>query len=374
MAEAAVVDLRGAASAWPRCPPAVAPTPGATGPGGRRGWARSARLARVAGCAAGPRPALRPDRRGARARGMAARPLARRPCRAWRSWPRPGRWARRSGPGRGRTAGPIDRRTSRSIRTDRRTDSQGGPGMDADGRTMGLLVVGAGFLGAQRAAAATRRRGGSGWSPSPTATPALAERVAARHGVGRGARPRGGPRVGRGRRRRRRHAARRPRRGRPAGAGGGQARPLREAAGDPARRGPAPGDRWPTSSRLRLATGLNHRFYPPVRDALALVGSLGDRPGRERPGRDRPPGLARVPRRLAHRGRAVRRRDPDGQRPARLRPDPPVPRRGRRGQGVRPPGRPASPPAARPRPSACSATTTTPSPSCIRAGPCRSAT
>src|SRR5829696_3673191 len=25
--------------------------------------------------------------------------------------------------------------------------------------------------------------------------------------------------------------------------------------------------------RLRLATGLNHRFYPPVRDALALVGS-----------------------------------------------------------------------------------------------------
>ncbi len=26
-------------------------------------------------------------------------------------------------------------------------------------------------------------------------------------------------------------------------------------------------------SRLRLSTGLNHRFYPPVRDALALVGS-----------------------------------------------------------------------------------------------------
>jgi predicted dehydrogenase len=28
-------------------------------------------------------------------------------------------------------------------------------------------------------------------------------------------------------------------------------------------------------SRLRLSTGLNHRFYPPVRDALSLVGSWG---------------------------------------------------------------------------------------------------
>ena len=92
-------------------------------------------------------------------------------------------------------------------------------------------------------------------------------------------------------------------------------------------------------SRLRLATGLNHRFYPPVRDALALVGSGAIGRVERCPGRDRPPGHARVPQVVAHRGHPVRRRDLDGQRPARLRPDPPVPRRGRPGQGVRPPGR-----------------------------------
>ena len=86
--------------------------------------------------------------------------------------------------------------------------------------------------------------------------------------------------------------------------------------------------------RLRLATGLNHRFYPPVRDALALVSALGDRPRRARPRRDRAHGLARVPGELAHRRRPLGRRDADGQRPARLRPDPPLPRRGVLGAGV----------------------------------------
>ena len=120
---------------------------------------------------------------------------------------------------------------------------------------------------------------------------------------------------------------------------GRQARPLREAPDHPGRRGAGPGD-----PGRRVAAEARHRPEPPVLSARPRrpgPGRLvGDRPGRERPGRDRPPGHARVPQVVAHRGRAIRRRDPDGQRPARLRPDPPVPRRGRAGQGVRPPGRP----------------------------------
>ena len=89
--------------------------------------------------------------------------------------------------------------------------------MSTDGPAMGLLVVGTGFLGAQRAAAAMR-------TPRVRLVavtdrdPALAERGRGAVRGGGGSRPPGRARIGRDRRRRDRHAARRPRRGGPDGA------------------------------------------------------------------------------------------------------------------------------------------------------------
>ena len=143
--------------------------------------------------------------------------------------------------------------------------------MDAKGKAMGLLVVGTGYLGAQRAAAAlqterirlvavTDRDAG------------LAERVAAKLGVvavpdlesglesgGVDAVVIATP-----------HAdhAEAIRLSLEAGKHVLCEKPLTVRA-DEARALATLAD----EARLRLATGLNHRFYPPVRDALALVGS-----------------------------------------------------------------------------------------------------
>ncbi len=143
--------------------------------------------------------------------------------------------------------------------------------MDSQGKALGLLVVGTGFLGAQRAASAalTRRLR---LVAVTDRDPALAERVAARHGaiavpnleVGLEsggvdavviATPHG-------------DHAEAVRLALEAGKHVLCEKPL-AIRGDDARALAILAD----ESRLRLATGLNHRFYPPVRDALALVGS-----------------------------------------------------------------------------------------------------
>jgi predicted dehydrogenase len=143
--------------------------------------------------------------------------------------------------------------------------------MDANGKAMGLLVVGTGFLGAQRAAAAFRTKRLRLVAVTDQ-DPASAERVASRLGVvavpdlevgldsgGVDAVVIATP-----------HAdhvdairlsleagkhvlCEKPLTVRP-----DDARILATLADD---------------SRLRLSTGLNHRFYPPVIDALALVSS-----------------------------------------------------------------------------------------------------
>ncbi len=143
--------------------------------------------------------------------------------------------------------------------------------MDANGKAMGLLVVGTGFLGSQRAAAAMRT-GRIRLVAVTDVDAGSAERVAARHGVvavpdldsglesgGVDAVVIATP-----------HAdhAEAVRRSLEAGKHVLCEKPLAIRA-DEARSLAILAD----ESRLRLATGLNHRFYPPVRDALALVGS-----------------------------------------------------------------------------------------------------
>ena len=212
--------------------------------------------------------------------------------------------------------------------------------MDIDGKVMGLLVVGTGYLGAQRASAASRTRRLRLVAVTDV-DPASAERVAARHGVvavpgleaglesgGVDAVAIATP-----------HAdhAEAIRLSLEAGKHVLCEKPLTIRA-DEARSLATLAD----ESRLRLATGLNHRFYPPVRDALALVGSwaIGRVEGvRAQVGHLASPEFLRSWHTEVSR---VGRRNPDGQRPSRLRPDPPVFGRGRAGQGVHPPGCPAS--------------------------------
>lgn len=141
--------------------------------------------------------------------------------------------------------------------------------MDADGKAMGVLVVGTGFLGAQRAAAALRV-GRLRLVAVTDRDPALAERVAARFGVvavpdlevglGSGgvdavvvATPHGDHA---GAVRRALEAGKHVLCEKPLAIRSEEARSLATLADE---------------RRLKLATGLNHRFYPPVRDALALV-------------------------------------------------------------------------------------------------------
>jgi len=143
--------------------------------------------------------------------------------------------------------------------------------MDASDKVLGLLVVGTGYLGAQRAAAAARAKGLRLVAVTDR-DPASAERVAARHGVVAVPDLRVGLESG----------------GvdavvvaTPHGDHAEAVRLCLEAGkhvlcekplairGEDARALATLAD----ESRLRLATGLNHRFYPPIRDALALVGS-----------------------------------------------------------------------------------------------------
>ena len=173
--------------------------------------------------------------------------------------PAPGAPAGGLGAGRGGGiwAGAADRgrraeaasTVERAIGPDRSQTRTGGAGMDADGRAVGFLVVGDGVPRGPAGRGGDGRRGAAGWSPSTTATRRWPSAVASQHGVGRGRRLR-----------RRRSArdgvdavvdrhARTPTTAEagPAGAGGGQARPLREAAGGPARGGPAARACGPTS-------------------------------------------------------------------------------------------------------------------------------
>ncbi len=146
-----------------------------------------------------------------------------------------------------------------------------GQEMDSNGKAMGLLVVGTGFLGAQRAAAAMRTKRLRLVAVTDR-DPALAEAVAARLGVvavpdievgleSGGvdavviATPHG-------------DHAEAVRASLEAGKHVLCEKPLTVRA-DEARALAILAD----ESKLRLSTGLNHRFYPPVRDALALVSS-----------------------------------------------------------------------------------------------------
>src|SRR5207237_302473 len=86
--------------------------------------------------------------------------------------------------------------------------------MDASGKKVGLLVVGTGYLGAQRAAPAVAARGAS----LEAGKHVLCEK--------------------------------------PLAIDAAEARSLALLA---------------DARGVRLATGLNHRFYPPVRDAMALI-------------------------------------------------------------------------------------------------------
>lgn len=142
--------------------------------------------------------------------------------------------------------------------------------MDADGKVMGVMVVGTGFLGAQRAAATLRARGLRLVAVSDV-NESSAERVAARLGVvavpslevgleSGGvdavviATPHGD------------HAGA-IRRSLEAGKHVLCEKPLTIRVEDARAMATLADER-----RLKLATGLNHRFYPPIRDALALVG------------------------------------------------------------------------------------------------------
>ncbi len=148
--------------------------------------------------------------------------------------------------------------------------------MDCHEKAMGLLVVGTGYLGAQRAAAASLRTRGIKLVAVTDRDAASAERLASKFGVvavpdlesgldSSGidavviATPHGD------------HAGS-IRRSLEAGKHVLCEKPLTIKA-DEARALATLAD----ESRLRLATGLNHRFYPPVRDALSLVasGSIG---------------------------------------------------------------------------------------------------
>jgi predicted dehydrogenase len=143
--------------------------------------------------------------------------------------------------------------------------------MDSDEQPMGLLVVGAGYLGIRRAAAAMRTKGLRLVAVTDVDA-ARAEAVAARFGVvavpdldtglesgGIDAVVIATP-----------HAdhADAIRRSLEAGKHVLAEKPLTIRADD-ARALATLAD----ESRLRLATGLNHRFYPPVRDALAFASS-----------------------------------------------------------------------------------------------------
>ncbi len=143
--------------------------------------------------------------------------------------------------------------------------------METNGKPLGLLVVGTGYLGARRAAAATRARGFRLVAVTDRDHDS-AERVAARHGVvavpdlesglesgGVDAVVIATP-----------HAdhAEAARLALEAGKHVLCEKPLAVRV-DEARSLAILAD----ESKLRLATGLNHRFYPPIRDALALVGS-----------------------------------------------------------------------------------------------------
>jgi predicted dehydrogenase len=144
--------------------------------------------------------------------------------------------------------------------------------MDANGKAMGLLVVGTGYLGAQRAAASALRTSRIKLVAVTDRDALSAERIAARYGVvavpdletglesgGIDAVVIATP-----------HAdhAEAIRLSLLAGKHVLCEKPLTIKADD-ARTLAILAD----ESRLKLATGLNHRFYPPVRDALALVGA-----------------------------------------------------------------------------------------------------
>jgi predicted dehydrogenase len=144
--------------------------------------------------------------------------------------------------------------------------------MDANGKAMGLLVVGTGYLGAQRAAAAALRTKRLKLVAVTDRDMISAERVAAKYGVvavpdleaglesgGIDAVVIATPHAD--------HveairlslqAGKHVLCEKPLTIKAEEARALATLADE---------------SRLRLATGLNHRFYPPVRDALSLVGS-----------------------------------------------------------------------------------------------------
>jgi predicted dehydrogenase len=144
--------------------------------------------------------------------------------------------------------------------------------MDVSGKAMGLLVVGTGFLGAQRAAAAALRTRRVRLVAVTDRDAASAERVAAKHGVvalpdlevgldsmGIDAVVIATP-----------HAdhAEAVRLSLEAGKHVLCEKPLAIKA-DEARSLAILAD----EARLRLSTGFNHRFYPPIRDALKLVGT-----------------------------------------------------------------------------------------------------
>lgn len=145
--------------------------------------------------------------------------------------------------------------------------------MDATHRPMGMLVVGAGFLGAQRAAAASKARGttliGVVDSNLDRARQ-VAERygVVALAGIEEGLALGGVDAV----------IVATPHVDHVASAELALARgkhvlcekPLTIEAEDAWRLAHQADD-----ARLRLATGFNHRFYPPVRDALAIVSGWG---------------------------------------------------------------------------------------------------
>ena len=142
--------------------------------------------------------------------------------------------------------------------------------MDAHGKTMGVLVVGVGFLGAQRVAAASRARGLRLVAVTDRDAK-RAERIAAKFGVvavpdleagldSGGvdavvvATPHGDHADAV---RRSLEAGKHVLCEKPLAIRSEEARSLATLADE---------------LRLKLSTGLNHRFYPPVRDALALVG------------------------------------------------------------------------------------------------------